>query len=262
MAWKPLGAAQWRYCAKVGLAAGLGYLLARGADNEYAVYSVFTAALIVGASVGEDLATSANRVKGTVAGMLAGLALSAFVGPSAITVGLAVTATALLALALGWGVPVARIGVTVCVITLVHYGQNALEYDLLRGVNTVIGVIVGLAVSFFVWPMRARDSIGGLTDEVLEASVGLLDAIGAGARDLRPAELKLWGALGALVKAGGDAKLEREVKLHIHEPQARPLQVLQFALEVLAAALAAEGHAPAAPTLEVLRTRLAGLARP
>ena len=64
------------------------------------------------------------------------------------------------------------------------------------------------------------------------------------------------------MKAGGDAKLEREVKLHIHEPQARPLQVLQFALEVLATALAAEGHAPATPTLDVLRTRLAELARP
>ena len=262
MAWKRLGAAQWRYCAKVGLAAGLGYLLARGADNQYAVYSVFTAALIVGASVGEDLATSANRVKGTLAGMLAGLALSTFVGPSAMTIGLAVAATALLALALGWGVPVARIGVTVCVITLVHYGQNALEYDLLRGVNTVIGVIVGLAVSFFVWPVRARESIGRLSDDVLQASVALLDSIGAGAPDLRPAELRLWDAVGALVKAGGDAKLEREVKLHLHEPEARPLRVLQFALEVLAAALAAEGHAPATPTLDVLRTRVAELARP
>lgn len=261
MAWKPLGAAQWRYCAKVGLAAALGYLLARGGQNEYAVYSVFTAALIVGASVGEDLATSANRVKGTLAGMLAGLALSTFVGPSAMTIGLSVAATALLALALGWGVPVARIGVTVCVITLVHYGQNALEYDLLRGLNTVIGVIVGLAVSFFVFPVRARDSIGALTDEVLTASVALLEALGAGARDLRPAELKLWSALGALVKAGGDAKLESDVKLHVHEPQARPLQVLQFALEVLAAALAAEGHAPSAPTLDVLRTRVSDLAR-
>lgn len=55
---KPLGGAQWRYGAKVGLAAALGYLLTRGGDNEYAVYSAFTAALIVGSSVGEDLATS------------------------------------------------------------------------------------------------------------------------------------------------------------------------------------------------------------
>ena len=71
MVWKPLGGPQWRYCAKVGLAAALAYVLTRGADNEYAIYSASTSALIVGASVGEDLGTSGNRVKGTVAGMIA-----------------------------------------------------------------------------------------------------------------------------------------------------------------------------------------------
>jgi len=261
MAWKRLGAPQWRYCVRVGLAAGLGYLLARGGDNEYAVYSVFTAALIVGASVGEDLATSGSRVKGTLAGMLAGLLAPGSWAATRRPDRKELAATALLALALGWGVPVARIGVTVCVITLVHYGQNALEYDLLRGLNTVIGVVVGLAVSFFVWPTRARDSIDRLTDATLAAGNRLLDAIAAGEPELRPAELKLWDAIGALVKAGGDAKLEREVKLHTHDPDPRPLRVLQFAFEVLAAALAAEGRRDSAAEFDVLRTRLAELAR-
>ena len=40
---KALAGPQWRYCAKVGLAAGLGYLLARGGDNEYAVPRVSSA---------------------------------------------------------------------------------------------------------------------------------------------------------------------------------------------------------------------------
>ena len=261
MAWKPPGAAQWRYCAKVGLAAGLGYLLTRGAENDYAVYSAFTAALIVGASVGEDLATSGNRVKGTMVGMIAGLAMSTWFGPSAIAVGLSASATALVALVLGWGVPIARIGVTICIITLVYHGQNAIEYDFLRAVNTVIGVVVGLAVSFFAWPVRARDTIDGLTERVLRASGALLDQLASGA-DLRPAQLALYEAIGALVKAGGDAKLEREMRLHAGRPHDRPLQALQFALEVLAAGLAAEGHAPAAPTLDVLRTRHAELVRP
>lgn len=90
--------------------------------------------------------------------------MSTLFGPSVIAVGLAATATALLALALGWGIPVARVGVTVCIVTLVFYGQNAVEYDLLRAVNTVIGVVVGLAVSFFVrrgaGGRRARSAAG------------------------------------------------------------------------------------------------------
>lgn len=262
MAWKPPGVAQWRYCAKVGLAAALGYLLTRGNANDYAIYSVFTAALIVGASVGEDLATSSTRVKGTLAGMVAGLGVSTLFGPSAVAVGLSASATALLALALGWGVPVARIGVTVCLITLVYHGQNAIEYDLLRGLNTVIGAVVGLAVSFFAWPVRAADTIARLSERTLQASNRLLDAIARGAPDLRATELELYEAIGALVKAGGDARLERDVRLHDRSPGTRPLEVLQFGLEVLSAALAAEGHAPASPMLDVLRTRHAELAQP
>jgi uncharacterized membrane protein YgaE (UPF0421/DUF939 family) len=261
MAWKPLSGPQWRYCAKVGFAAALAYVLTRGNENQYAVYSAVTAAIIVGASVGEDLATSGSRVKGTLAGMIAGLAVSAFFGPSAIAVGLSVTATALLALALGWGIPVARIGVTVCIITLVFHAQSALEYDFLRGANTVIGVVIGLAVSLFVWPVRARYTVRRATDEALAAAAKLLDTLGASEEELRPAQLALYDAISALVKAGRDAKVERDARLHTGEVDARAFQVLQFGLEVLAAGLAAQGHAPAAAPLQVLRERLSDLSR-
>ena len=261
MAWTTLRAPQWRWCAKVGLAAALGYLLTRGNESDYAVYSAFTAAMIVGASVGEDLATSSSRVKGTLAGMVAGLAVSAFFGPSAIAVGLSVSATALLALALGWGIPVARVGVTVCIITLVFYAHNALQYDLLRAVNTVIGVVVGLAVSFFVWPVRARETVQRATEQTLAAAAKLLDALARNEGEVRAALLALYDALSALVKAGREAKVERDAGLDPGEVDARAFQVLQLGLEALAAALAAQGHAPAAPPVQLLRERLADLSR-
>ena len=256
-----LGGTQWRYCAKVGLAAALGYLLTQGAQNQYAVYSAFTAALIVGANFGEDLATSGNRVKGTLVGMVAGMAVSAFLGPSALAVGASVGLTALIAMALGWGVAVARVGVTICIITLAWHSTDAVEYDLLRAVNTLIGIAVGLAVSFFVWRVRARDEVERATRAVLESGARLLDALAAGETDLRPAELKLYDALAAIVKAGRDGRLERKLRLEAGAPDARALEVLQFGLDLLAAALAAEGHgdAGARPPLESLRSRLEGL---
>lgn len=253
-----LGGTQWRYCVKVGLAAGLGYLLTQGNQNQYAVYSAFTAALIVGANWGEDLATSANRVKGTIVGMAAGMTVSAFLGPNALTVGVSVGLTALIALLVGWGVAVARIGVTLCIITLAFHSTDALRYDVLRGVNTVIGIAVGLGVSFLLWPVRARDEVERATRAVLEAGARLLDALGAGEADLRPPQLKLYDALAALVKAGRDGRLERRLRLDEHAPDARALQVLQFGLDVLAAALAAEAQAGDAPrpTADSLRRRL------
>ena len=255
MGWRSLDGAQWRYCVKVGLAAALGYLLTRGGENQYAVYSAFTAALIVGATVGEDLATSVNRAKGTVAGMIAGAAVSAVFGPSALAVGLAVAATALLALALGWGIPVARIGVTVCIITLVAHGADALEYDLLRALNTLIGIVVGLAVSFFVWPARGRDALQRSLQRVLDAGARLLDALAVGERDLRPAQLSLHDAIGAVVKAAREVKLERRLRLEALPLDARGLQVLRLGFEILALSLGPED-----PAREALRRRLDALA--
>jgi uncharacterized membrane protein YccC len=253
----------WRYCVKVGLAAGLGYLLTRGSENEYAIYSAMTAALIVGATVGEDFETSVSRAKGTLAGMVAGVAMSAFFGPSALAVGVAVAGTALLTLALGWGIPVARVGVTVCIVTIVFHGVYALEYDLLRALNTLIGIAVGLAVSFFVWPVRGRDALERALRRALDAARKLLDAMAAGQRDLRPAQSSLYDALGALVKAGKDIRLERRIGIETAALDPRGLPVLQLGLELLAVALAQEGHAPGSaerPSLEALRRRLEELA--
>ena len=255
MGWRMLDRTQWRYCVKVGLAAALGFLLTRGGDNDYAIYSAFTAALVVGATLGEDLATSVSRAKGTVVGMIIGMAMSALSGPSALALGLAVAATAFLALALGWGVPVARIGVTVCIITLVAHDANALEYDLLRAVNTLIGIVVGLAVSFFVWPARGRAALERSLQRVLEDAAALLDALAAGERDRRPAQLRLHDAIGAVVKAAREVKLERRLRLEALPLDARGLQVLRLGFEVLAASLGPDDAGRAA-----LRRRLDELA--
>ena len=259
MAWSRLSAEHWRYCVKVGLAAALGYLLTQGGQNQYAIFSAFTAALIVGTSVAEDLASSQNRVKGTVAGMIAGVSISMVFGPSALAVGLAVALTAVFALTLGWGVPVARIGVTLCIVTLVMHRDEAIEYDLLRMANTLIGIAVGLAVSFLVWPRRARHGLEHSSRRVLEAAGRLLDAVAASVRDLRPAQSTLYDALGALVKAGREGTLERRLRLMSERPDARGLQVLQLGLDLLAASLAEEcavPQAPPRPAFEAFRRRI------
>jgi uncharacterized membrane protein YccC len=258
-----LRTAQWRYCAKVGIAAALAYVLTLGGQNDYAIYGAFTAALIVGASVGEDLATSANRVKGTLVGMAAGMAVSTFFGPSALAVGLATALTALFALACGWGIAVARVGASLCIVTLVVHNASALEYDLLRAANTLIGIVVGLAVSFFAWPVRAHEEVRRARGLVLDASARLLDAMAAGG-ELRKGELALYEAVGAMVKAGLDGRRERRVRMEPSVADAAALQALQLGFEVLALALAADGHSPAqAPraSIEALRRRLDELAR-
>jgi uncharacterized membrane protein YccC len=226
------------------------------------VYSSITAALIVGTSIGEDLATCGNRVKGTLAGMVAGMVVGAVFGPSTLAVALGVVLTAALALSLGWGVPVARVGVTLCIVTLIAHGANLIEYDMMRAINTLIGVVIGLAVSIFVWPARSREEMPGALRRVLDAAAALLEAGTKDGKDVRPLQSKLYDAIATVVKIAREAKLERHVELDTGEPEAHALQVVQLGLDVLAAALAEECGVPKAPSgssFDALRRRLDGL---
>jgi len=70
-------------------------------------------------------------------------------------------------------------------------------------------------------------------------------------------QLGLYDALAGLVKAAREGNLEKRVFV-AHEPDPHALQVLQFGLEVLAAALAAEARAGDGPrpSSDSLRRRL------
>lgn len=232
-----LSGAQWRYCAKVGIATALGYALTQGGLNQYAIYSAFTAALVVGTSVGEDLATSVNRVKGTLVGMIAGMVVTALFPPSFLTIGASASFTALIALLFGWGVPVARIGVTVCIITLAVHAVDAVHYDLYRALNTLIGIAAGLAVTFFIWPVRGKAELDRTTAALVSASRAVLDALARGEQDLRPLLGKLHDNISAVIKAGRDARREWKTGRPVDVDQGRVFEVIQLGVDVLSAAL-------------------------
>jgi uncharacterized membrane protein YgaE (UPF0421/DUF939 family) len=246
------GRPQLRFCSKVGLAGGLGYALTQGNFNDYAIYSAFAASLVVGTSIGEDLATSANRILGTFAGMIAAMVATALFGPNWITVGLASALTAAIALASGWGIQAARVGVTVCVITLVAHSSNPLQYDLMRTLNTLIGVGVGLAVSFLVWPARGRDQVALAMREVMAGSTQLLDAMDKGEQPLRRRQGELHDALSAVVKAWRDLAREKRVTRSPAIAEAQVEATLRLGLDVLSCAL----RGPDAGSVQELRQRI------
>ena len=249
-----LGPPQLRYSAKVGIAAGVAYLLTQG-SNEYAIYSAFAAALVVGGSVGEDLATSISRIKGTFAGMLAAIVATWSFQPNWFTVGLATSLTTALAIASGWGIQVARVGVTVCVITLVAHHSNPVQYDVLRLINTVIGVAVGFLVSFLIWPARGPAQVELARRDVLVVSTRLLDAIDAGAQPLRPVQGELHDALSAVVKAWRDMARERRVSRNAVVKEAEVEMTLRLGLDVLACALGT----PDVDSVRLLRERISSM---
>lgn len=203
----PQGAAL-AYCVKAATATLLGYLLSVG-GAENAVYGAFSAALIVGASRGEDVSTGANRVRGSLAGMLAGIALAYAAVPPALAVALGIGVTAYLCMGCGWGVPAARIGASLCAVTVLMHGQDALGYSAMRIGNTLIGIAAGLAVSYLVLPVRGADAVARATEAVLAAVADLLTALGRATQPL-PIDLHVavLDRMAELEKAVRDARRE------------------------------------------------------
>lgn len=162
-----------RYCFKAAVAALLGYLLSLG-GNDSAVYGAMSAALIVGASRGEDVSTSANRVRGTLAGMLVGIAITMPALPPGLAVALGIGITTYLCTGFRWGVPAARVGVAFCAVMALMHDHDALSYSAIRVVNTLIGISAGLAVSYFVLPVRGRETVTRTANASLAAAGDLL----------------------------------------------------------------------------------------
>lgn len=213
MAWITPQGARLHYCAKVGIAAFFGYVLCIGERQQYGVYGAFTAALIVGTSVGEDLATSGNRVFGTLVGMASGLGMAVAFGSSVWSLAAGMALTAFIATGFGWGVPAARIGASVCAVIIAAHAGNALEYSLMRSANTLLGVGVGMLVSLLVLPVRGRDEIARGRAATLVAAAAVLDRNGrVGHDDPSALRLALLSAALALEKTAKDMARERILK--------------------------------------------------
>src|SRR5258706_6337869 len=165
-----------RYCLRVALASFLGYMLSLG-GAAYALYGAFSAALVVGASRGEDIGSAANRARGSLAGMLAGILVADLPPHPAVNVAIGVAMTSYICMGCGWGQAAARVGASLCAVTILTHSQDALGYTAWRIANTVIGIGAGLAVSYFVLPIRAHDLLTNNINRALEAIARLLDVL-------------------------------------------------------------------------------------
>ncbi len=171
------------------------------------MYAVFTAALVLGSNVGEDLMSSWNRVAGTVMGAATGMLVAVLMGPSASAVAVGTGLTVLGTMTVGLGLPAARIGATMCVVLLMTHVGDATRYSLLRLANTAVGIVVGMAVSFLVWPVRGGDALARAVREVLAGTAEALGAIRDGTlAAVTPAQLRVLDGIGTALKALTDAR--------------------------------------------------------
>jgi uncharacterized membrane protein YccC len=237
--WRTPRGTQLRHCAKVALAAVVAYALTLGGRNEYALFSAMGASLVVGGSVGEDLKTSLNRVRGTVAGALVGAAVAVALGKTIWSLGIAVGVMAWLSVGLGWGAAAMRVGIPMALIILFTHAADAAHYGVWRVLNTLMGVVVGIAISRFVWPIRAQDEVAAAIDRALTATTAALDALAQGASSdaLRPLQVQLLDTLAEIRTARTNADLARQLDHGADLLTARTVLAVRAAIDTLGASL-------------------------
>jgi uncharacterized membrane protein YgaE (UPF0421/DUF939 family) len=237
--WRTPKGTQLRDCAKVALAAVVAYALTLGGRNDYALFSVMGAALVVGGSVGEDLSTSLNRVRGTVAGAFVGTALAIVLGKTIWSLGLAVGVMAWLSIGLGWGSAAMRVGIAMALVIVFTQAADAAHYGVWRVVNTLMGVVIGIAISRFVWPIRGRDEVAGAIDQALIATTAALEALAQGASSdvLQPLQVQVLDTLGDIRTARTNARLSRQLDRGADLLTERTVLAVRAAINTLGASL-------------------------
>ena len=253
--WRTPRGPQLRYCAKLALGAIAAYALTQGGRNEYALFSVLGATLVMGASIGEDLHTSRNRILGTLAGAIVGAAVAYTLGKSIWSLGIAVALLAWLTVGLGWGVAALRVAIAMALVALFTHVDDAGQYGAWRMLNTVIGVCIGVAVSRLIWPIRGRDEIASAIDKTTAAITKLLDAMGRGASSdtLLPLEIELLDALAVIGTARKNALRGQRLDRHADHLKEQTRLTIVIAVDTLGAALKLEQLAQVGARAECLQ---------
>jgi uncharacterized membrane protein YgaE (UPF0421/DUF939 family) len=139
---------------RAGVAAGASVALADALQLGYPIYAMIGAVIVTDLSPAKTRELALQRLVGTVLGAAIGALVSVIglVGPGAI--GLSIAVTLFLCHALGLR-GTAKLAGYVCGIVMLEHSAQPWEYAALRVVETVLGVVVAVAVS--VVPLLVRD---------------------------------------------------------------------------------------------------------
>jgi uncharacterized membrane protein YccC len=260
--WVGANAAALRLCLRMTVAGLLAYVLAELFSLPQGYWAVFSAIIIMQASVGGSVKATIDRVIGTIGGAVAGGAVGYFVPHESVLslgVALAIALVPLTLVAALW--PNYRVAPLTAVIVLLTPGAQQLgsvDSAFYRIVEITLGSFVGIGVSLVRLPARAH----GLVVSAAARALGLLaDLLGdwlavlAGGED-RPRITQLQddirAAMAHLEIVAGKAHHERRTYLtHEFDPDPLVRSVFRLRNDVVMI-----GRAAAEPLPEPIVTRL------
>lgn len=176
--------AELRHAARVSVAVGAAFAVSTLLNLPQGYWAVFTAVIVVQTSIGGTITASLERMAGTVVGGLVGVAGAYLRASTILEEGLVLSAAvALLAFAAAVQ-PKLKVAPITAAIVLVGGGATHMSPMLAafwRVAEILLGSVVGLAATLFVFPARARKAVA---ERLRGATAALADILDIHARDL------------------------------------------------------------------------------
>jgi uncharacterized membrane protein YccC len=255
--------AELRHGLRIAAAGVLSFALAEALALPQAYWAVFTAVLVVQASVGGSWKASVDRLAGTLLGAVYGAAVATLVPHddalmTGVALAISLTPLALLA-AFKPSYRVAPVTAVILLLGSAGTTEGPLVAAVLRTIEVSLGGLVGMAVSLLLLPARAHALLGEAANRVLQRLAQLLTDLVAAL--IAPSEAKailarndeVRLALTALESISDEAARERRFYLTDDadpEPVTRTLRRLRHDLVLI-------GQIAAEPLSQALRERLA-----
>jgi uncharacterized membrane protein YccC len=260
--WAVANAAALRLCLRMTVAGLLAYVLAQLLTLPQGYWAVFSAIIVMQASIGGSVKATIDRLIGTIGGAVAGGAVAYLVPhQSLVSLGVALV-IALVPLTLVAALrPNYRIAPLTAVIVLLTPGAQQLgplESAFYRIFEITIGSFVGLGVSLALFPARAHGLVIGAAAGMLSHLADLLGnwlavLAGSGERThITQLQDDIRAGMARLEIAAGEARQERQTYLS-HEFDPDPLVRTVFRLRNDVVMI---GRAAAEPLPEPIVARL------
>ncbi len=142
---------------KTAIAVVISILISRGLKMEYPFYAAIASIISMQSSVENSFKAGRNRMLGTIIGALVGY-LCALISPGNIFLtGIGIICVIYLCNLFNWKESSSISGVVFCAIMLNLKGSSPILYSINRITDTFVGIIVAIAVNYFILPPKEKE---------------------------------------------------------------------------------------------------------
>jgi uncharacterized membrane protein YgaE (UPF0421/DUF939 family) len=147
---------------KTAIAVVISILISKIFRMEYPLYAAIASIISMQSSVINSISAGKSRMLGTIVGALVGFICAVISPGNLILIGIGIVIVIYLCNLLNWQDSASIACVVFCVIMLNLKEGNFLLYSINRIIDTFVGIIVAVAVNYFIIPPRKQEEAESL----------------------------------------------------------------------------------------------------